>query len=111
MSRLMGLYAQHLSANAAPPAVDKATFARQVEQAGNVLADADMVVCGMTPSIIEIPFWEMTRNNPNAFYLRVNMGKASEPRQLEGRSLTVTGDIANVFDMLMNEQETKEQDA
>lgn len=71
----------------------------------------ELGVGGMTPSIIEIPFWEMTRTNPNAFYLRVNMGKASEPRQLEGRSLTVTGDIANVFDMLTNEQETKEQDA
>ena len=51
----------------------------------------------MTPSIIELPFWDMTRRNPNAFYLRVNKGKASEPRQLMGRSLTVTGDIADVM--------------
>ena len=57
----------------------------------------ELGVGGMTPSIIELPFWDMTRRNPNAFYLRVNKGKASEPRQLMGRSLTVTGDIADVM--------------
>ena len=61
----------------------------------------ELGVGGMTPSIIELPFWDMTRRNSNAFYLRVNVGKSSEPRQLEGKSLTVQGDIARVFDRLV----------
>ena len=60
----------------------------------------ELGVGGMTPSIIELPFWDMTRKNENAFYLRVNKGKASEPRQLGGRSLTVTADIADVMRFL-----------
>ena len=60
----------------------------------------ELGVGGMTPGIIELPFWSMTRANDNAFYVRVNTGKASEPRQLEGRSLTVQGDIAFVMDRL-----------
>lgn len=57
-------------------------------------------VGGMTPSIIELPFWDMVRRNPNAFYLRVNLGKTSEPRQLGGRTLTVAGDAAEVLERL-----------
>ncbi len=57
----------------------------------------ELGVGGMTPGIIELPFWSMTRANDNAFYVRVNMGKTSEPRQLEGRSLTVQDDIADAI--------------
>lgn len=57
----------------------------------------------MTPSVIEIPFWRMVRANPNAFYLRINLGKASEPQQLDGRSLTIGGDIARVLADLTND--------
>lgn len=57
----------------------------------------ELGVGGMTPSIIEIPFWEMTKNNPNAFYLRVNIGKVSHPLQLEGQSLTVSADIGTAL--------------
>ncbi|WP_462134775.1 SIR2 family NAD-dependent protein deacylase [Slackia piriformis] len=86
-------------------------FVSDALASGGRVVFLELGVGGMTPSIIEIPFWEMTRTNSNAFYLRVNMGKASEPRQLEGRSLTVTGDIADVFDMLTHQREKKEQDA
>ena len=57
----------------------------------------ELGVGGMTPSVIEMPFWRMVRSNPNAFYLRINLSKAGEPLQLGGRSLTIGGDIARVF--------------
>ena len=45
----------------------------------------------------------MVRANPNAFYLRINLGKVSEPQQLDGRSLTIGGDIARVLADLTND--------
>lgn len=76
-------------------------FVSEALDSGGRVVFLELGVGGMTPSVIELPFWDMTRKNPNAFYLRVNVGKASEPRQLEGRSLTVTGDIADVMDRLV----------
>ena len=63
----------------------------------------ELGVGGMTPAVIEIPFWRMVRANPNAFYLRINLGKVSEPRHLEGRSLTIGNDIARVLKDLTND--------
>lgn len=57
----------------------------------------ELGVGGMTPGVIEIPFWRMVRANPHAFYLRINLSKDSEPQQLGERSLTVGGDIARVL--------------
>ena len=48
---------------------------RALEDAGRVLF-LELGVGGMTPSVIEIPFWRMVRANPGAFYLRINLGKA-----------------------------------
>ena len=63
----------------------------------------ELGVGGMTPAVIEIPFWRMVRANQNAFYLRINLGKASEPQQLGERSLTIGGDIARVLADLTND--------
>ena len=60
----------------------------------------ELGVGGMTPGVIELPFWRMTERHENTFYLRVNKGKASEPAQLGARSLTVCADIARVMDDL-----------
>lgn len=57
----------------------------------------ELGVGGMTPSVIELPFWDMTAHNNNACYLRINKGKVSEPRQLNKRSLTVSADIAEAI--------------
>lgn len=79
---------------------EKQRYERFVSEA---IAGADRVlfmelgVGGMTPSIIEIPFWRMVAGNENAFYLRINKGKAGEPQQLEGRPLTVTADLADAL--------------
>lgn len=64
----------------------------------------ELGVGGMTPSIIEIPFWRMVAGNENAFYLRVNAGKSGEPQQLLGRSLTITADLAVALEDMAREQ-------
>lgn len=84
-------------------ALEKRRYERFVADA---LAGADHVlflelgVGGMTPSIIELPFWRMVAGNANARYLRINKGKAGEPQQLAGRSLTVTADLADTLSRL-----------
>lgn len=60
----------------------------------------ELGVGGMTPAIIELPFWNAVAAHANAFYLRINKGKASEPRQLAGRSLTVCADISETLDVM-----------
>ena len=74
----------------------EAFVSRALGDAGRVLF-LELGVGGMTPSVIEIPFWRMVRANSNAFYLRINLGKSSEPQQLGERSLTIGGDIARVL--------------
>ena len=51
----------------------------------------------MTPNIIKLPFWDMTQKNENAFHANVNWAKESEPEQLKGRTLAVTGDLGKVM--------------
>ena len=60
----------------------------------------ELGVGGMTPSIIELPFWDMVARHDNAFLIRINTGKMAEPRHLGTRSLTVCADIANAMDGL-----------
>ena len=135
MSRLMGLYAQHLGAERQSPYASEAAYEAAVARAAELLGRAEFVVAGigsgmssacgydhyhpipefadggrvlflelgvggMTPGVIELPFWDMTAHNDNAFYLRVNVGKVGEPRQLGERSLTVCADIADVMDRM-----------
>ncbi len=64
----------------------------------------ELGVGGMTPSIIEIPFWRMVAGNPNARYLRINKGKAGEPRQIADRSLTVTADLDDALARIAEER-------
>ena len=73
-------------------------FVRDALSSGARVLFLELGVGGMTPGVIELPFWDMTARNDNAFYLRVNYGKAGEPRQLGERSLTVCADIADVMD-------------
>ena len=50
-----------------------------------------------TPGIIKYNFWKQTYENPNAVYACVNQGQAWAPRELEGRSICVEGDIGEVL--------------
>lgn len=60
----------------------------------------ELGVSSMTPSIIKMPFWEMTTRNPSAFYVDVNCGEASLPQQLGDRAMVVTADLAQVIQAL-----------
>lgn len=87
------------------------TFVAQaLTGAGRVLF-LELGVGGMTPGVIELPFWNAVAQNNNAFYLRVNKGKAGEPRQLGTRSLTVCADIADVMDRICALLGVREDDA
>lgn len=46
-----------------------------------------------TPSIIKYPFWEYTRQNPNATYACVNLSQAACPREIHNRAICIDGDI------------------
>ena len=75
-------------------------FVSDALSSGGRVLFLELGVGGMTPGVIELPFWDMTARNDNAFYLRVNVGKVGEPRQLGERSLTVCADIADVMDRM-----------
>ena len=60
----------------------------------------ELGVGGMTPSIIELPFWDMVARHDNASLIRINTGKRAEPRHLGERSLTICADIADAMDAL-----------
>lgn len=50
-----------------------------------------------TPGIIKYPFQRMAAGNERAVYACVNLGEAAAPRELEGRSILVDGDIGEVL--------------
>lgn len=46
-----------------------------------------------TPVIIKYPFWEMTRKNPDATYIAINLETNYIPAVIADRSIELTGDI------------------
>ena len=53
-----------------------------------------------TPVIIKYPFWNMTMENPDAFYACLNYGEAFCPEQISGRSICIDGDIGKTLNDL-----------
>lgn len=53
-----------------------------------------------TPVIIKYPFWQMTYQNSKAVYACVNAGEALCPREIEGQSICIDGDIGQVLSRL-----------
>ena len=51
----------------------------------------------MTPSIIKLPFWELTAKNENVFYACLNKEASHAPEHLRGRSLYLQGDLAETL--------------
>jgi NAD-dependent SIR2 family protein deacetylase len=51
-----------------------------------------------TPGIIKYPFWRMTAQNANAIYISINLGDATVPEALLGRSICINADIGKVLD-------------
>ena len=58
----------------------------------------------MTPSIIKLPFWELTAKNENVFYACLNQESSHRPEHLRGRSLYLQGDLAETLAALRQEQ-------
>lgn len=58
----------------------------------------ELGVGGNTPRIIKYPFWQMTAENPKALYACINYGEAGCPKQIEGQSLCIDGDIGTILE-------------
>ena len=53
-----------------------------------------------TPVIIKYPFWQIVNDHKNSVYACLNYNEAYCPRQIEGRSVCIDGDTANVLNDL-----------
>lgn len=51
-----------------------------------------------TPGIIKYPFWQMTANNPKAFYACVNYGESFCPSEIVKQSICINEDIGKVIE-------------
>ena len=67
------------------------------EHEGARLLFLELGVGWNTPGIIKYPFRRMSTRNERAVYACVNLGEAAAPRELEGRSILVDGDIGEVL--------------
>ncbi len=55
-----------------------------------------------TPVIIKYPFWEITANNPRAFYCAINKMSSHCPQPIKERSLIIDDDIALILSQTKN---------
>ena len=67
------------------------------EHEGARLLFLELGVGWNTPGIIKYPFQRMAVRNERAVYACVNLGEVAAPRELEGRSILVDGDIGEVL--------------
>ena len=51
----------------------------------------------MTPSIIKLPFWEMTYKNEKVFYACLNQKKSSTPEHIKDKGIYIAGDSAETL--------------
>ena len=51
----------------------------------------------ITPSIIKLPFWEMTYKNEKVFYACLNQKKSSAPEHIKDKSIYIAGDLAETL--------------
>lgn len=61
----------------------------------------ELGVGGNTPAIIKYPFWRMTSENPNAYYVCINYGEAICPTQIENQCLCINYDIGEILKLLI----------
>ena len=60
----------------------------------------ELGVGDMTPSVIKLPFWDMTAKFPNTFLVTVNQAKSSTPEHLHGRCLTICDELSHFMQEL-----------
>ena len=73
-----------------------------VEQPDQKVLLLELGVGEMTPSIIKLPFWELTARNENVFYACLSREASHRPEHLRGRSLYLQGDLAEMLAELRN---------
>lgn len=61
----------------------------------------ELGVGGNTPVIIKYPFRRFVGGNPNSTYVCINLGGASCPPQIEGRSICINADIGEVLNSML----------
>ena len=84
-----------------------------VEQADKKVLLLELGVGEMTPSIIKLPFWELTARNENVFYACLNRETSHAPEHLQGRSLYLQGDLVEILPAIRRERShtnTKSED-
>ena len=54
-----------------------------------------------TPTIIKVPFMQMTREWPDATYVCLNFGEAFTPVEIQDRSICINDDIGDVLKQLL----------
>lgn len=62
----------------------------------------DLGIGSNTPTIIKLPFMQMTYKNPDATYAAINLGEAFTVDQIADRSIVIDADINDVLDTLLN---------
>lgn len=70
-------------------------FLRRHEGANVVYLE--LGVGGNTPVIIKYPFWKMTYQNPNAFYVCINLSESCCPKEIQTRAVCINRDIGAVL--------------
>ena len=50
-----------------------------------------------TPVIIKYPFWQMTKNNPNAVYACINQGQSFCPQDIWQQAICINADIGDTL--------------
>ena len=65
--------------------------------------ESGSLVCNeyITPVIIKYPFWQMTNDEPRAFYASLNYNEACCPVRIERRSVCIDGDCGEVIKRLL----------
>ena len=61
----------------------------------------DLGIGANTPTIIKLPFMQMTYKNPEAIYATINLGEAFTVEQIQDRSIVINGDIGEVLETLL----------
>lgn len=87
------------SVGCAEDAGDAADADKAGRQEENVLF-LELGVGDMAPGIIKMPFWQMTRNNPNARLCVVNASKDQAPEYLDNRAMAVAGNVGEALSLL-----------
>ena len=70
-------------------------FLRRHEGANVVYLE--LGVGGNTPVIIKYPFWKMTYQNANAFYVCINLSESYCPKEIQTRAVCINGDVGTAL--------------